>query len=87
MVNINISIKEEAYGFLKSLKTRDKSFSDVILGFKEKKGSKEGIMRFFGVLKDVDIDWDAKEETMGEFRNSFNKRLGETIKKMEKSRE
>ena len=36
MVNINISIKEEAYSFLKSFKAKDKSFSDVILEFKKK---------------------------------------------------
>jgi predicted CopG family antitoxin len=70
MVSVNISIKREAYEFLKKLKTRDKSFSDVILGFKEEKGD---VMRFFGILKDS--DWKEKEERMKRLRESFNKRL------------
>jgi predicted CopG family antitoxin len=86
MVNINISIKKEAYNYLGSLKAKDKSFSDVILEFKERdigrKGSKEAIMKFFGALKDMDIDWKEKEKTMKEFRESFNRRVGETIEKM-----
>jgi predicted CopG family antitoxin len=34
---MNISIKGDTYKFLKSLKGRNESFSDVILRFKEKK--------------------------------------------------
>ncbi|MBU4069861.1 MAG: antitoxin VapB family protein [Nanoarchaeota archaeon] len=79
MVSVNISIKKEAYNFLKSLKAKDASFSDVILEFKEreigKKGSKESVMKFFGVLKNKNIDWKAKEKRMGEFREEFEKRL------------
>lgn len=74
MGSTNISIKDEAYKFLKSLKTKDTSFSDVILEFKNKK-KKQDIMRFFGVLKDKK-DWDSTEQRMKEFRNSFNKRMG-----------
>lgn len=70
MANINISIKEEAYNFLKSLKAKNKSFSDIILGFKSKD---KNIMSFFGVLKDK--DWKEKESSMLEFRKSFNRRL------------
>ena len=70
MVNVNISIKKEAYNFLKSIKTKEKSFSDVILSFKSEN---DKIMKFFGVLKDT--DWDTKEKNMNEFRSSFNKRL------------
>lgn len=70
MASINISIKKEAYEFLKGLKTKDKSFSDVILSFKRKP---DNIMRFFGVLKN--LDWDEKEKDIGNFRSSFNKRL------------
>jgi predicted CopG family antitoxin len=69
MASMNISIKKEAYDFLRSLKTKDRSFSDIILDFKKNKGD---IMRFAGVLKDV--DWDAREKEMREFRRSFNKR-------------
>jgi len=86
MTNINISIKEEAYKFLKSLKTRDKSFSDVILEFKETKGSKERLLSFFGTLNAKGVDWNARERSMKEFRDSFNRRIEGTIKEMEKSR-
>ena len=70
MTSINISIKKEAYEFLKNLKTEDKSFSDVILNFKKEPNN---LMRFFGVLKN--LDWDEKEENIGHLRSSFNKRL------------
>ena len=70
MASYNISIKEDAYDFLKRLKVKDKSFSDVILEFKE---NKKDIMAFFGTLKN--IDWEAKEPKIKEFRNSFNKKL------------
>ena len=70
MTSVNISIKKEAYEFLKDLKTRDRSFSDIILGFKKEHKS---IMRFFGVLKD--IEWEEKEKSMKNLRQSFNKRL------------
>ncbi|MBI2499108.1 antitoxin VapB family protein [Candidatus Woesearchaeota archaeon] len=86
MGNINISIKEEAYNFLNSLKAKNKSFSDVILEFKEAKGNKEHLMSFFGVLNKADIDWVAKEKAMKEFRDSFNRRMEKTTKEMETSR-
>ena len=89
MVNINISIRKEAYDFLSSFKTKEKSFSDVILEFKEnnyEKGSAKSLLRFAGVLKDLDIDWKEKEKRMKEFRNSFDKRIRETTEYMEKSR-
>ena len=87
MTSINISIKKEAYDFLKNFKTKDKSFSDVILGFKEngyKKGSAKSLLRVAGVLNDV--DWNEREKRMKEFRASFNKRMKETAKYMEESR-
>ena len=87
MPSINISIKEEAYSFLKNLKTKDKSFSDVILELKEnkyEKGSAKSLLRFAGALKN--LDWEEKEKRMKEFRNSFNKRVEETAKKMESYR-
>jgi len=85
MGSVNISIREEAYNFLRSLKAKDKSFSDVILEFKSK-GNKKNIMFLFGALKDVDIDWDEKERSMKEFRESFDKRIKETAEYMEKGR-
>ena len=69
MASINISLKKEAYEFLRNLKAGDKSFSDVILSFKKE----QNIMRFFGVLKDS--DWDNKERNMKSLRESFSKRL------------
>lgn len=89
MANINISITEEAYNFLKMLKGRDKSFSDIIIEMKEncedRKGSKERIMKFFGALKDKKIDWDEREKRMKEFRESFNIRMNKTEKEMRKN--
>ncbi|MBI2523525.1 antitoxin VapB family protein [Candidatus Woesearchaeota archaeon] len=70
MTSINISLRKEAYDFLKNIKTGDKSFSDVILGFKKEKSD---IMRFFGALKD--IDWADRQRNIGKLRESFNKRL------------
>ena len=46
MVNINISVKEEAYDFLKKLKSKDKSFSDVILSFKKDTGILENFLQY-----------------------------------------
>ncbi len=69
MGSINISIREEAYEFLKSLKTKDRSFSDIILGFKPG----DDIMSFFGALKDA--EWEKKELAMNSLRQSFKKRL------------
>jgi predicted CopG family antitoxin len=86
MANINISIKEEAYQYLKMLKGRDKSFSDVIIEMKgncsSRKGSKDNVLRFAGVLKDANVDWDAAEKRMKNFRKSFSNRVEETRKKM-----
>ena len=70
MVNVNISIKEEAYRYLKSLKSKDKSFSQVILEFKK---NNRNILRFFGVLKEVDFDSRAKK--MAEFRKEIEDRF------------
>lgn len=87
MPSINISIKKEAYEFLKGFKTKDKSFSDVILELKEnkyEKGSAKSLLRFAGALKN--LNWDEKEKRMKEFRQSFNKRIEETARKMESCR-
>ena len=70
MASINISVKKEAYEFLKNLKAEDRSFSDVILSFKK---DKKDIIRFFGALKNS--DWDNKEKNMKSLRESFSKRL------------
>lgn len=83
MVSINISLKREAYEFLKALKVKDKSFSDVVLEFKDIRATTD-VMRLFGALKNANIDWKAKEEGMKAFRDSFNKHVAETRKKMER---
>ena len=70
MASVNIAIKKDAYQFLRSLKDKNKSFSDVILGFKQKEGN---ILRFFGVLKDV--NWADRKKEMASLRESFEKRL------------
>ena len=79
MVSVNISLTEEAYDYLKMLKGKEKSFSDVVLELKEgsgeKKGSKEAVMKFFGAFKDKGIDWEAKEKRMKAFRNEVEERL------------
>ena len=82
MANINISIKKEAYEFLKTLKARDRSFSDVILEFKKSgddKGTARDLLRFAGALKDLDFNWKEKESRMRELRNSFNSRMKKRI--------
>ncbi len=69
MSSVNISIKTEAYVFLKSLKSEDSSFSDIILSFKSSKSP----LDFFGVLKDK--DWNAAEVRIKELRTSLSNRL------------
>lgn len=74
MASINISLKKDAYEFLKSLKTEDRSFSDVILEFKNS-GTNRNIMGLFGGLKNIKIDYKSKERKMKAFRGSFDKRM------------
>ena len=71
MGSVNISLKEDAYEFLKSLKSEDRSFSDVVLGFKKSEG--QNALRFFGVLKDA--NWKKKERAHKELRDEFEGRL------------
>ena len=70
MTSMNISIKKDAYEFLKRLKTSKRSFSDVILSFKK---DQSDILSFFGVLKES--NWDEKEHSMKALRESINKRI------------
>lgn len=57
-----ISLSNEAYGKLKSRKTVDKSFSDVVLELIDNK-AKRSIMDLFGVLKDDKDSIKAFEES------------------------
>jgi len=70
MTSTNISLRKEAYEFLKKLKSQDKSFSDVVLSFKK---DKQDIMSFFGVLKD--IDWECRKDEMEKLKDNFDRSL------------
>ena len=69
MGSINISIRKEAYEYLESLKSDNKSFSDVILGFKRESSP----LDFFGALKDK--KWKEAEERMRGLRTSLSERI------------
>ena len=79
MASVNISLTKEAYSFLKMLKDKDKSFSDVVLEFKnkglEKKWTGKDMLKYFGILKDKGIGWRGVEKNIRGFRNEFNKRV------------
>ena len=85
MGSVNISLKKEAYEFLRSLKDKDKSFSDIILEFKESEKS-SNVMDLFGGLKNRGINWEERKRRMKEFRDSFNKDVEETEKNRWKRR-
>ena len=51
---------------------------------KERNG--KSLLKFAGGLKHLDINWEEKEKKIMEFRKNFDKRVGETIRYMEKSR-
>ncbi len=51
---------------------------------KKKDVSGKSLLRFAGVLKDV--NWEEREKEMKEFRKSFNKRVRETARYMEEYR-
>ncbi|MBS3083652.1 hypothetical protein J4423_02505 [Candidatus Pacearchaeota archaeon] len=89
MGSVNISIKDEVYSFLKSLKTRDESFSDVIWKFKEKKAFNGKMLvefrhKYGEIIKNIDTK--DMEERMKEFREEVEERFEETAKYMEESR-
>ncbi|HLD06935.1 MAG TPA: antitoxin VapB family protein [Candidatus Nanoarchaeia archaeon] len=68
MANVNITVKKEAYDFLRQLKADDQSFSDVILSFRKK----HDVAKFIGVLKEV--DWGAREKQMKPILRSIARR-------------
>ncbi len=83
MASINISLRKEAYEFLMSLKNQDKSFSDVILEFKERKSNNGRILALFEEERDLTgIDWKEKEKRIKSFKDSFNKKIKEIRKYM-----
>jgi len=80
MANINISIKEEAYQYLKMLKGKDKSFSDVIIELKDNKtgkGTAKSLLKYAGKLKHLDAKkFDKIREDLNE---GLNKRVKEAF--------
>lgn len=83
MVNINISLTEEAYNYLKILKGKDKSFSDVVIEMKEKgcyrKGIKELLMKYYGAIDKSELDRLSKRTR--EIREDLNTELNERVEK------
>lgn len=88
MGSINISIKNEAYQFLSSLKSKNESFSDIILEFKERsierKGSKENVLKFAGIWENTNINWKEFEKNRKNFRRSFDERIEDVKKHIKK---
>lgn len=83
MTSTNISLRKEAYEFLKRLKTKDKSFSDIIMEFREfghKKGSNEIVLDFIE-NESLNIDWRNKEKDLKEARKEFEDELDKRILK------
>lgn len=76
MSSMNISLTEEAYDYLRMLKGKEKSFSDVVLELKaekKEKGLARDLLKFAGALKDS--DWESIEKRMRAFRKEFEERL------------
>jgi predicted CopG family antitoxin len=89
MSSMNISIKDDAYRFLKSIKSENESFSDVILSFKNKKVADGKFLvgfrnKFDGKINDVDSS--DIERDMKIFRDEVEKRFDKTKKYMEKEK-
>lgn len=79
MSSINISIKKEAYDYLKSIKKEDESFSDAILKLKEEQ-KKDGLLvaelaEKYGT-EDVDeYYFKERQQSFKEFRQEFERNL------------
>ena len=87
MSSMNISIKKEAYDFLRSLQNGRKSFSEVILELKEKqerKGNKKVVLGYFGAVKNRKIDLKKAEKRIKEFREEFDDRIKFVTKALSK---
>lgn len=89
MASINISLRKEAYEFLRTLKTGSKSFSDVILELRERRRDRESarsLLRFAGVLNKAGVDWKEKEKRTRAFRDAVSGKVAEVAKDMEAGR-
>jgi predicted CopG family antitoxin len=74
MGSMNISIKQEAYDLLCSLKGNDKSFSEVVIELvNEKKKKDKNIMKFAGVLREKGEEyWRNREEEYRKIRKDID---------------
>ncbi|MDA3837309.1 MAG: antitoxin VapB family protein [Nanoarchaeota archaeon] len=77
MGSMNISIKQEAYDLLCSLKGKGKSFSDIIIEVvNEKEKRNRDIMKFAGVLKERgETYWKDRENEYKDVRESLDSEL------------
>jgi predicted CopG family antitoxin len=83
MGSMNISIKKEAYDLLSALKTKGKSFSDVIIELGEqRKGYSKNILKFAGVLKEKGSGyWDERKKSIKKIREGLGLELGTRTKR------
>ena len=79
MASVNISLTREAYDYLKMLKGKDKSFSEVVLEIQGRdfdKGSAKNLLKFAGVLKNLDA------KKFDKIREDLNKNFEERQKEI-----
>ena len=68
-----ISLSDEAYRRLKTLKGVDKSFSEVVIEVTKSRVKKRNLMDFFGIWKNDD-EWNRITKTLEEDRKKFKLR-------------
>ena len=73
MASKNITITEEAYNYLKSIKG-EKSFSETILEIRDKSKNKSSeFLKYAGCLKDADLE--SIEKVREEMNNAWKNRI------------
>lgn len=75
MSSKNISIKKEAYDYLKSIKAEDESFSDIILKLKkEKKNNGLTLIKIANKYREKQESkyWKEREENIESVRKTFS---------------
>lgn len=84
---INLLAKELGVSF-RDIKIKNPGSRDKMSGKTEEKvATGKDILKYFGALKDKDINWEERKSKMKDFRNSFNKRIKQTSERMSKERE
>jgi len=68
---VTITIKDEAFAFLKNKKKDGMSYSDVILSLRDQ--TKKNPMSVVGILKEAGVVYDHKARN--EFRKEFERRF------------